>query len=75
MECDRYERKRGKIKFSPYKQMDRTIKAATIQRSNEQVAYTIKTNVHTVSTHTNVAVIPVSYTHLDVYKRQLLYYY
>ena len=41
MECDRYERKRGKMKTLHYK----------------QVTYTIKTNA-------------VSYTHLDVYKRQ-----
>ena len=48
------ERKRGRIKFSPYRQVDHAIQAATIQRSDEQVTYTT-----------------VSYTHLDVYKRQM----
>ena len=57
MECDRYERKRGRIKFSPYKQVDHAIQAATIQRGDEQVTYTIKTNVHTVSTHKNETAI------------------
>ena len=84
--------------------MDHEIQAATIHRSDEQVTYMIKTNVHTVSTHTNKGLIqwnadvvytmvriivnaattlqrnnirpvdygPVSYTHLDVYKRQVL---
>ena len=41
MECDRYERKRGKMKTL----------------LNEQVTYTIKTNVHKVSTHTNEGII------------------